>query len=141
DKASGNGGFTLVAESDRPILFDPNTPDGRDKLDLSDSATTTGLASVQRIVPFRVKPGDDASCLNLYRTRLPTILGVPQEMIERGGFKFVGASGNPWTILNERPDDGAIPVFGDMNTLMYSMQKQPGDMIPVSDAPNSPQLR
>jgi hypothetical protein len=109
-----------------------NTPAGRDKLNLGDASTTAALKPMQRVMPFRMRPGDDASCLNLFQTRLPTILGVPQEMIERGGFKFVGARGeNPWTMLNERRADGSIPVFGDMNTLMYSMHKGIGDVVQV----------
>ncbi|HET6425756.1 MAG TPA: ABC transporter permease, partial [Planctomycetaceae bacterium] len=32
DKASGNGGFTLVAESSSPILYDLNTAEGRSKV-------------------------------------------------------------------------------------------------------------
>jgi hypothetical protein len=139
EKFSGNGGFTLVAEADNPILYDLNTPAGRDKLNLSDASTATALKALGRVVPFRVKPGDDASCLNLFQTRLPTILGVPREMIERGGFKFVGARGeNPWEILNERTADGAIPVLGDMNTLMYSMHKGVGDSVFVPN-PEHPQ--
>ena len=34
DLHSGNGGFRLVAESTEPILYDLNTPSGRDHLDM-----------------------------------------------------------------------------------------------------------
>ena len=42
--------------------------------------------------PSACGPGEDASCLNVYQTRLPTILGVPKSLIDRGGFRFIGAA-------------------------------------------------
>ena len=62
---SGNGGFDLVAMSDRPIYHDFNTPTGRESLDFSDEDSR--LLSLCTIYSFRVKPGDDASCLNVYQ--------------------------------------------------------------------------
>jgi len=132
DKHSGNGGFTLVAESTIPVLYDLNTSDGRSKLDLDDAASTSALAPMTKAVAFRVNPGENASCLNIYQTSQPTILGVPPEMVERGGFKFVGATGaNPWQVLRETHEDDAIPVFGDMNTLQYSLHVGPGQTLEI----------
>jgi len=131
DKHSGNGGFTLVAEADAPILYDLNAESGRLKLGLNDPDALALLKDVT-IVPFRMQPGDNASCLNLYQSQLPTILGVPRQMIERGGFRFVDPPhGNPWTILDQKLPDENVPVLGDMNTLMYSMHKAVGQSIPV----------
>lgn len=128
DKFSGNGGFTLVAESSQPILFDFNTAAGRAKLNLSDSAAEAIWKEAQpKVYPFRVKPGDEASCLNVFQSQLPTVLGAPRDLIDRGGFRFVGMSqSNPWTVLNEKLESGAVPVLGDMNTLMYSLHKGVG---------------
>jgi ABC-type lipoprotein release transport system permease subunit len=157
---SGNGGFSLVAESSSPILHDLNTERGRDKLDLTDDSSRQALSQVKQIVPFRVNPGENASCLNIFQTRQPTILGVPPEMIDRGGFKFVGASdANPWKLLQmhregEAPaepeprttsgsaraspsrDDVPIPVLGDMNTLQYSLKVGVGSVITIRDEAN-----
>jgi len=138
DKQSGNGGFTLVAESSVPVLADLNTAQGRRDAGLPDETKGTALQPVTEIVSFRVNPGENASCLNLYQTRQPTILGVPPEMIARGGFKFVGArEENPWTLL-EAAEDEAIPVFGDMNTLMYSLHVGPGAVIEIQDEDQRP---
>lgn len=128
EKFSGNGGFTLVAESSQPILFDLNTPAGRQKLNLSDpDSEKIWKAAQPKVYPFRVKPGDEASCLNIYQSQLPTILGAPRDLIDRGGFRFVGMSqSNPWMALDEKLESDAVPVFGDMNTLMYSMHKGVG---------------
>lgn len=143
-KKSGNGGFTLVAQSSSPVLYDINTEEGRKKLQINppaDSAEAKALAAMH-VIPFRVKPGEDASCLNLFQTKVPTILGVPQSLIDDD--RFVFASGS-WKVLNEKlpptksspVQEGPIPVLGDMNTLMFSLHKQVGQTIsiPNEDAP------
>jgi putative ABC transport system permease protein len=144
DRNSGNGGFTLIAESSVPVLFDLNTPAGRKKLGLEedspqDRPALTARESLGKVIGFRVNPGENASCLNIYQTSQPTILGVPPEMIERGGFKFVGAgSENPWETLREPEADRVIPVFGDMNTLQYSLHVSPGQTIELFDEFHKP---
>lgn len=132
---SGNGGFTLVSESSRPLLYDWETKKDRQDLEMFPQGETdeqTALFKASKTIPFLVQPGEDASCLNLYQTRVPTILGVPDAMIERGGFAFADTPGeNPWTILKEQREDGSIPVMGDMNTLMFSLHKPVGESIDV----------
>jgi putative ABC transport system permease protein len=147
DLNSGNGGFTLVAESSSPIIHDLNTAAGRREMKLdfqtqADDANRRGetelanslqqkadLVAKSSVQSFHVQPGEDASCLNIYQTRVPTILGVPPSMTKRGGFKFVEAkTENPWTLLDEKhpTDEDGIPVYpvlGDMNTLQYSLHK------------------
>lgn len=126
DQNSGNGGFTLIAESTSPIIYDLNTMEGRTNtlVNIPDDVETQKLLKQMKAIPFRVKPGENASCLNIYQTSVPTILGVPQELIERGGFKFADTPGeNPWQLLNQKQDDGSIPALGDLNTLTYSLHK------------------
>lgn len=141
DPNSGNGGFLFVAESSTPLVHDLSTSDGRVKLDLRPRAESNDakLLSEMRAVSFRVRPGENASCLNLYQTRVPTILGVPQEMLDKLGFKFAHAIRGkrlPWSLLDGKDSDGAIPVIGDMNTLMYSLHKGVGETIKVPDETN-----
>lgn len=138
-KESGNGGFTLVAETSAPLLYDFNTPQGRAKLglNLAQDPKVDALLSDVRVTPFRVKPGEDASCLNIYRTRVPTILGVPQgvldEFTKEHRFRFADTRDpEPWKLL-EQDRSGGVPVIGDMNTLMYSLHKGIGGMIRVPD--------
>lgn len=141
---SGNGGFLFVAESTTPLLHDLNTAAGRVKLDLREANAGVGEQKskspfdAMTVTAFRVQPGENASCLNLYQTRLPTILGVPAELIRRGGFKFADTRHpQPWTLLETEQPDGAIPVLGDMNTLMYSLHKGIGKTIAVPDETQS----
>ncbi|TXT16874.1 MAG: hypothetical protein FD138_4669 [Planctomycetota bacterium] len=143
DRRSGNGGFLFVAESTTPLIHDLSTPAGRGKLDLSPKSESNDarLLSEMRALSFRVRPGENSSCLNLYQTRVPTILGVPQEMLNADWFKVINVprprgKTSPWSLLEGTSSLGSIPVFGDMNTLMYSLHKGVGDTINVPDDAN-----
>jgi len=83
---SGNGGFALVGESDQPIYHDLSTDAGLAELGFSQSDRR--LLAECTTIALRVRAGEDASCLNLYRPRQPRILGLPQKFIDRGGFVF-----------------------------------------------------
>ena len=116
---SGNGGFLLVAESSQPILYDLNTPEGRNSLRLTAShpADKTILNSLY-VAPFRMRPGDDASCLNLYQTQLPTILGVPKDVIEKfdteSRFRFADTPAErPWRELLKPTASAPVAVADD----------------------------
>ncbi|QDT37442.1 FtsX-like permease family protein [Stratiformator vulcanicus] len=141
-KDSGNGGFLLLSRSSVPLPYNVNTEEGRTKLgiQLKDPANRELFDRIDAY-GFRIRPGDDASCLNLFRTSLPTVLGASDRMIERGGFAFTATSSNePWQLLKTPlPDiDGkpVYPVFGDMNTLLYSLKKGVGDTIAVPSEEN-----
>ena len=146
DLNSGNGGFSLVAESSQPVLFDLNSANDREELGFEVAADSgdAKLLNETTIVPFRVEPGEDASCLNLYQTTQPTILGVPHAMIERGGFRFADTPAAQWNLLETDLEDDEqgplIPVLGDMNTLMYSLKKGIGTVISVPSE-DEPQYR
>ena len=129
--SSGDGGFALVAQSDQPVYYDLDTPDGRIDLGFpSDDSDRLRQATLHSV---RVKPGDDASCLNLYQPRQPRILGLPDSVIDRGGFAWAKTAAadslereNPWRLLNKKlpPDEDGIarvPVVIDMATAMYSL--------------------
>ncbi|MGO9097209.1 MAG: FtsX-like permease family protein [Bryobacteraceae bacterium] len=110
--ASATGGFGLIADSALPLIHDPNTPAGRAALNLP------ALDGV-RIVPFRVRPGDDASCLNLYQPGNPRIVAPPAD--------FLRSSGNPWPLLKSHLPGGAIPAIADRNSMTYSLHRKLGE--------------
>lgn len=133
---SGTGGFPLVAESVLPIVHDPNTDEGRDELSIG-SADDPEFAQV-RFVPFRVRPGEDASCLNLYAPQEPKILGAPPSFIREARFSFRSSlastdeqARNPWLLLEAPLPDGAIPAIGDANTLQYILHRAVGGEVVV----------
>lgn len=139
DRASGAGGFTLVAESDAPIYADLGGRERRRELGFDDEAeaAVAGLS----IVPFRLLPGEDASCLNLFRPQRPRVLGVPPEMVARGGFTFQKTSReveNPWTLLDEDLGDGVIPAFADANSATWILKLGLGDDFELADEAGKP---
>ncbi|MGO8929895.1 MAG: FtsX-like permease family protein [Limisphaerales bacterium] len=83
---SGTGGFALIGEATMPVVKDLNTRAGREFFGLS----AEELAGVN-VVPFRVRAGDEASCLNLNRAQKPRLLGVRPELLA-GRFTFASVA-------------------------------------------------
>ena len=145
ERGSGDGGFSLVAWSDQAVHQDVNTGDGRFDLGFSEDDSEALVGSTVHGV--RVKPGDDASCLNLYQARQPRILGVPDSVVARGGFAWTKTAAsspeereNPWLLLKrELPadEDGTprVPVVIDMATAMWALHLYggPGETLDVTD--------
>ena len=132
DPTSGAGGFQLVAETDAPLYHDFNSEDGRFELGFSDE--DDGVLDGARVLPFRVLPGEDVSCLNLHRPRHPRVLGAPEALIRRGGFTFdrlLEETDAPWTLLDRHGEPDVIPAFGDANSVTWILHKTLGDEIPV----------
>ena len=124
DPHSGTGGFPLAAESQLPIFWDLNTPAGRENVNLSS-------AKDAKFYAFRLRPGEDASCLNLYEPRTPRILGAPREFLELNRFSFteaVSKAENPWLLLDTDPKYGAIPAIADANSITYVLHRKVGDI-------------
>ncbi|MDE2999725.1 MAG: ABC transporter permease [Gemmatimonadota bacterium] len=132
DRTSGGGGFQLVAETDLPLYHDFNSEEGR--FELGFSAGDAGILDGARVMPLRVLPGEDVSCLNLYRPRHPRVLGVPEAMIGRGGFSFdrlLEDTDEPWTLLTRHAEPDVIPAFGDANSVTWILHRKLGDEIPI----------
>ncbi len=137
-KESGTGGFALTAESDVPLHHNLNSEKGRFELGFSES--DAAIVNQSEIIQFRVLPGEDISCLNLYQPRKPRILGVPGELIERGGFQFQGAltttpedSANPWRMLEVEDESGVIPAIGDYNSVLWILHLGLGEDLIVQN--------
>jgi len=129
---SGAGGYSLFVETLLPVVGDVNSRDTRDAMNLFD------LDPAIAFEPFRLLPGDDASCLNLYEPRNPRILAPGDAFISKGRFSFSASAAatdaeraNPWLLLNREHEDGSIPVIGDANSMTYVLHKQVGDDIVI----------
>ncbi len=127
---SGTGGFSLFAQSLLPILHDFNSQAGREFLNLS---VEEGIAGQAHIFRFRVRDGEDTSCLNLFQPSNPRILAPTASFLSAGRFSFrasLAASDaerqNPWLLLDKQFSDGAIPVIGDANSLAYVLHLKIG---------------
>lgn len=130
----GAGGFDIIAQSTRPLLYDLNSREGRRSLAIA--GDNEKLLTESQFALLRVKGGDDASCLNLYQPQQPQVLGVTQQMLDllaaNPQFQFNWAETaavtpeekkNPWLLLDKKFEDtpDAVPVILDKNTAMYSM--------------------
>jgi hypothetical protein len=131
DRQSGGGGYALIVETLLTIAQDPNSREGRETLNLFDLEGVT-------FEPFRLLPGDDASCLNLYEPRNPRILAPRDSFITEGRFSFQGSlastdaeAANPWLLLQRTEADGAVPVIADDNSMTYVLHRQLGDDIVI----------
>ena len=138
DPHSGTGGYILMAESVAPLMYDPMTAEGRRQYGL-DSPDIAGTLNGVRIDRFRVRAGDDASCLNLYRPENPRIIAPSPDFVGRGQrFTFAASLAetdvegtNPWVLLDHVLPGGAIPAIVDATSLEYVFHASLGDEIVV----------
>jgi ABC-type antimicrobial peptide transport system permease subunit len=141
---SGTGGFALLGESTLPVAQDLNTKAGLEAFGLG----TQDLAGA-RVVPFRLREGDEASCLNLNRAQQPRLLGVNPDLLA-GRFTFAAvAKGNDrrmgWELLNQSKagvpigpigligPQPEIPAIGDANSIEWALGKELGETIGYRD--------
>ena len=134
DRASGTGGYTLLADTLLPVVHDPSTAAGQDELFIGDLfAEGEALAGVT-LDRFRLRPGEDASCLNLYQAKDPRVLAPSPAFVAEGRFGFGATAAetpeeeaNPWLLLDREFDDGAIPAIADATSLAYALHLSIGD--------------
>ncbi len=130
--SSGTGGYPLLAESLLPIVRDLGSEAEREELGVS-SFDDEVFANVS-YARFRLRPGEDASCLNLYQAKDPRLLAPEAAFLPEGRFRF-GATlaetdeeaANPWLLLNRVFDDGAVPAIADATSLAYALHLSVGD--------------
>jgi ABC-type lipoprotein release transport system permease subunit len=132
DRTSGTGGYPLLAESLIPIVLDLSSEVGLAELGVSalDDEVFTG-ATYDR---FRVRPGEDASCLNLYQANNPRLLAPDEAFVKDGRFGFgrtmaesAAERANPWLLLDHEFADGAVPAIADATSLAYALHLSVGD--------------
>ena len=134
DRSSGTGGYTLLADTLLPVVDDPTTAAGRDELFIGDLfAEGEALAGVT-LARFRLRPGEDASCLNLYQAKDPRVLAPSPAFVAEGRFGFGATAAetpaeeaNPWLLLDREFEDGAIPALADATSLAYALHLSIGD--------------
>ena len=143
--SSGTGGFALIGETTIPVVQDLNSKSGREFFALNEGE----LAGVN-FVPFRVREGDEASCLNLNAAQKPRLLGVKPENLG-GRFTFeklmsdTFVKTDAWSLLSKTsvPDRAPverdeIPAIGDANSIQWAMHKNVGDTIDYVDERGQP---
>ncbi len=161
----GSGGFRLIGEADVPVFQPFDRGAGKDDLlerlqevyQRQESRNPTGPTRQQllerasadlsetKAFPFRLQGGDDASCLNLFQAGRPRVLGVPDDLIDRGGFRFAETEAatdeekkNPWLLLRKEQPGGAVPVFAEQNTAMFMLKTGVGGTLTIADENGAP---
>jgi putative ABC transport system permease protein len=141
NQQSGLGGYQVMVETLLPVVYDMNYG-GREALDAA------GQLAAMRFEPFRLLPGDDTSCLNLYEPKNPRILAPRDEFLNAGRFAFQASLAstdaertNPWQLLRRTEPDGAIPVIGDANSMQYVLHKALGEDIVMTRGDREIRLR
>lgn len=129
----GTAGFDFLATSSQPVFVDLNTAEGQ----VDALGAEHQLPESAEVLAFRLKPGEDASCNNVYQSTQPQVLGLSSQFIDKYdeddnvAFAWAGSSAtteedtkNPWRLLmaEESDNDGAIPCVIDKNTAMYSLK-------------------
>lgn len=137
DTRGGTGGFALIAETVLPLVHDPSTGSGREELGLQFQSNDPVFADVT-VFGARLRPGDDASCLNLYQPRQPRVIGVTDAFIEEARFSFAKSVAttdaereNPWRLLRSDGADGVVPAIVDATSLQYVLHAAVGDEITI----------
>ena len=132
---SGTGGYALIAETALPIVHDLTAAAGREAAGVD---TGDPLLAELSLHPLRLRPGDDASCLNLYKPTQPRVLGVPERLVESRRFRFARTSAatdaereNPWRLLGPPDFTGVVPAIADATSLQYVLHARVGDEITI----------
>ncbi|HUF61337.1 MAG TPA: ABC transporter permease [Verrucomicrobiales bacterium] len=132
----GTGGFAFVGESSLAVYEDLDRAAGREAYNLDEDSEFS-------VVSFRVRDGEEASCLNLNRAQKPRLMAVdPAALAGRGAFAFANVEGSleegesPWLLLEpprEAEDTAALPAIMDQNSALYALGLQLGDTLEYED--------
>ena len=116
--------YAFVAETSLPVHHNLNSPEGR--LELGFNEEDSALIAKSEIFPFRVLPGEDVSCLNLYKPKKPQILGAPNSMTDE----------EPWRLLfleHPQAQEKRVHAIGDENSLRWILHHNPKDDFVIQD--------
>jgi putative ABC transport system permease protein len=143
NKQSGAGGYSIIAQSAFPLYSDLGSSKGRQQLGFS-AETSSSLSGIG-VIGLRETAGDDVSCLNAQRPAAPRVMGVPKELIARGGFTFAAFLGrtaeekaNPWLVLEGNTAGGAIPAIADAASAQWNLHAGLGDEVTVPGVEGRP---
>lgn len=127
---SGTAGFDFIGRTSAPIFTNVSKPADQVELLADDAEVIQGGTAL----PFRFRAGDNASCMNLYQSQQPRVLGVTDAVVDyfsdasSGEFEWADSAAesdaelaNPWRLLQDGGDE-VVPVVIDKNTAMYSLK-------------------
>ena len=123
---TATGGYTLWVETSMPFYHDPSTEEGREELSLT--------ASFDKVLPFLRYAADDASCLNLNKVEVPTVLGadlksMSSDLFALGDNIYNVRGTEVYDMLSQSLSEDVYPVLADASTMIWSIMKQLGDTL------------
>jgi hypothetical protein len=128
----------FIAETAFPVYADMSTSEGRAHLSIQPDdekiLNETHYISTSWS-SFRMKDGDSTSCLNLYQTGNPRILGAPKKM-----YRYVPDADILKPISIDSDGFQRVPVALDVNTAMYALHL-PGRIGDVFELPQDTSIR
>lgn len=139
ERTSGTGGFALMGEASIAIVHDMNNAQQRADHYSLDEKLVQGVT----FVPFRLRDGDQANCLNLNRAQQPRLLGGKPEQL-KGRFTITAPldglepGDNPWALLETaratlKLGDDVVPAIADQSAMKYALGMKIGDTIDYTD--------
>ena len=139
EPTSGTGGFTLMGEASIAVVHDMNDIQQRADHYNLDGELMQGVT----FVPFRLRDGDQANCLNLNRAQQPRLLGGKTEQL-KGRFTItapldgLAPGNNPWALLETarmtlKLNDDVVPAIVDQSAMEYALGMKVGDTIDYTD--------
>jgi ABC-type antimicrobial peptide transport system permease subunit len=157
-ETGGSGGYRLMMETEVPVFRAAERKEFQGDLltelsrDYQEAEARGGKPRQERlnqaeddlanakILPFRLRSGDDASCLNLYQAGKPRVLGVPGELLGSPRFAFAMTDAktpeekaNPWRLLERTFPDGAVPCIAEQNTVLWQLKTFVGGTVAMPD--------
>ncbi|MBP5473459.1 MAG: FtsX-like permease family protein [Bacteroidales bacterium] len=124
---AGTGGYSLWWESVVPIYHNMSSDEGRMKLAISDLPGNTTILQCLR------HGADEASCLNLNKVSVPTVIGVDMNVLKGSDFVvtnsiFEDKSSDSFDLFDKHIGE-AYPALVDETVLTWSLVKKLGDTI------------
>ncbi len=131
DPKSGTGGFLLWTETSVPLPARLDNSMLQEKFDIN--LNNDPLFWNARFIPLLQLEGNDASCLNLNHVTNPSVIGVP-ELLLNGRFTFTTIdpawkNNFSWKTLGKEISPGIIPGFVDETVLTWGLGKKIGDTL------------
>lgn len=125
--AGATGGYDLWCETTVTMQHDPSTEAGRKELGIEAQWDGEALA-------MKRYGADDASCMNLNKISLPTVLGVDFEALAQTTFEvsdnlFDENRRTLFHTMREPLGEGIYPAMVDATVLMWSLGKKLGDTL------------
>jgi len=128
------GGYDVIGETSVSLRFDLGNLSARSEEGLGQFPSSTS------VVQFLTFGSPGGTCTNLNKDLPPRLIGANESFIQDNQLKFSSALNHDiadsdliWSDLEVSREDGAIPALGELNTVIWILQKDLNDYIEIID--------